>query len=365
MTITAPPAPQLPAHPVRVLMPQLDWPNLSARASQLHQSLTISDYGPEFTPLERVTARASWCSALPDYAAIVFSGQDAQGFLQGQLTNDVAALAVHDTQLSGYCTPKGRLLATGWLLRSAEQEYTWIVSSPLAQALAKRLKMYVMRSKVGVDVCLDSHQVIGVHACPPVLQAALEQGPWSILHLPVQRMGANCLLLCVALPDLIGLWERLLVEVSAQPSHWWRGLEIRAGLARITAATSELFVPQMVNFELTGGVSFKKGCYPGQEIVARSQYLGKLKRRMVLTSKGSGEAPPPGADVWAQPPSADSVLVEPIGQVVAAAELPEGTFCLIETSQAQSDNGFYVRSADGSVDVLTPQALPYLIEKIA
>ena len=175
---------------------------------------------------------------------------------------------------------------------------------------------------------------------PPV-QIATPAGPTSLprWHLWADADGA------------LALWATLGARLIATPASFWRWLEVRSGIARIVPGTWELFVPQMVNFELVGGVNFKKGCYPGQEVVARSQYLGKLKRRMFLGAV-HGATPQPGSDVI------PGTAGEPCGQVVLAAPAPDGTVELLFESQtaAAQAGGLTVAGAP-----LNQQSLPYTI----
>jgi tRNA-modifying protein YgfZ len=354
--------PALSVPPPRVLMPQLDWPGLSERARALGLALEYSPYGPEFSAPQskQLPEQLARVFALPDYAAITLSGPDTQTFLQGQLTNDVAALAIGDTQLSGYCTAKGRLLATGWLSRTAEQDYLWVVSSPLVQALCKRLKMYVMRAKVQVQSLSDTHLVLGLHRFPTLASNEVGLIPLR-LRLPQQQFGEGSCLLVVAQEALLTTWQSLGQHGAVGASQEWRAIEIQAGLARITSPTSELFVPQMVNFELTGGVSFKKGCYPGQEIVARSQYLGKLKRRMLIASFDGESLALPAADVWLGLPG----KTEAIGQIVMSARSGPHNVCLVEAGEVPAEAQLWTQLPSGDPLRLVRQELPYAIEKIA
>ncbi len=355
------PAP--PVSPPRVLMPQVLWPELSDLAQTLQLGFELGPYGPEFSPERSAPVtpeQVAQLHALPDYGALSLSGPDTQTFLQGQLTNDVAALSIGDTQLTGYCTPKGRLLASGWLIRRAEQEYVWIVSSPLVAALAKRLKMFVMRAKVQVQPLLETHFVLGLHRATPALLADVDPAALP-LALPEVRFGSGTYLVLLPLAQVAQTWSVLSSQAQICSTQDWRALEIEAGVARITASTSELFVPQMVNFELTGGVNFKKGCYPGQEIVARSQYLGKLKRRMMIASFAGEAQVLPAADVLRDP----SANHEAIGQIVMSARVEANTLCLVETGELTSQTQLWTQSVDGKPLELAQRPLPYAIEKIA
>ena len=228
-------------------------------------------------------------SPLTQYGVIRFSGEESLAFLQGQLSSDVARVEPESAQYSSYSSPKGRMLAS-FLIYRAQGDYLLQISADLQAAIQKRLSMFVMRSKTRASDATADLALIGVagpqaaatltRATGVALPAELAASDWVqglIIGLPNQRYQ-----LVVAADAAAAVWQSLL-EAGAVPvgEPVWRLTEVRAGTPWITSATQEEFVPQMANMELIGAVSFSKGCYPGQEIVARTQYLGKLKRRML------------------------------------------------------------------------------------
>ena len=223
---------------------------------------------------------------LAQYSLLRFSGEDAQTFLHGQLTCDVSALQPGSSSYGGYCTPKGRLLAT-FLLWSAGGTYTMLLPSVLAEPIRKRLMMYVLRAKVNVEDITADYACVGVHGTDAA------QGLGSVperLHGVVERDGVTVIYLPVA--RYLTVMPRTQANlVNGDGDDAWSGLDIAAGIPFITPATQEEFVPQMVNLDLIGGLSYSKGCYPGQEIVARTHYLGKLKQRMYRASVAAPAAP--------------------------------------------------------------------------
>ncbi|MBC8022702.1 MAG: folate-binding protein YgfZ [Burkholderiales bacterium] len=251
-------------------------------------------------------------------ALLSVSGDDAAAFLHGQFTNDVQALAVGEAQWNGWCTPKGRLLATFLLLRRAE-DFMMMLPTELAAPIAKRLTMFVLRSKVKIRDISDMYARRGI------IGPREEPGPMRVL----EKEGTI----------LVGLEPGRVIALSApeaavQPNasaDAWELASIRAGVPVITAATQEAFVPQMANFDLVGGVSFKKGCYPGQEIVARMQYRGGLKRRMALAHIDGAERPAPGQSVYSGAFGDQSA-----GTIVNAAPAPEGGFDALVVAQIES-----------------------------
>ena len=270
----------------------------------------------------------SGLSALPDWGLILVEGPDAQSFLQNQLTNSVQGLeptySAHIAQspssvrLIGYCSPKGRLLASAWVglfpsHEGAEDRFALFISKDIAASTAKRLSMFVLRSKVRV---IDASAVWNISAAYSKVNElgnlALEKG----------QLGLR-------LPDVLyenESYARVLIaqEVSEQNVHIDDGtlrtinfLEVISAIPRIVLATQEQFVPQMINFESVAGVDFKKGCYPGQEIVARSQYRGAIKRRLFLAHCLSGVDPAiaaPGIELFHSEDPA-----QPAGMVVLSA----------------------------------------------
>lgn len=226
------------------------------------------------------------CSSaeLLDYGAIAVSGADARAFLHGQLTNDIENLSPQQARHAGWCSAKGRLLAT-FVVVPHEDGYLLQLARDLVPAVARRLQMFVLRSKVKLADASAEWVQFGVWDAG----AAQSLGALG-LEAPAADLGI------ARAADLIAVriasQRYLLLARSAQrdaiaahlPGYdaaGWALEEIRAGRPHVTHATQDLFVPQMVNLELLGGVDFKKGCYPGQEIVARTQYRGQLKRRMV------------------------------------------------------------------------------------
>jgi folate-binding protein YgfZ len=209
---------------------------------------------------------------LRQYGALEVHGADARAFLHGQLTNDVQNLAEDRARYAGWCSPKGRLLASV-LIVPWKDGYLLQLARDIAPAVAKRLSMFILRAKVKVEDASDRW---------------VQFGAWGDIpgeHLGVTRCESE---ICVLVDEHRYLMftpaserTRLAALGSSVDENEWTLEEIRAGRPLITQATQDQFVPQMVNFERLGAVDFQKGCYPGQEIVARAQYRGQVKRRMV------------------------------------------------------------------------------------
>ena len=275
----------------------------------------------EFAALNRGPVLAR----LDSLGRIRVEGPDALSFLQTQLTNDVVGLGEADFQLNGYCTAKGRMLATLHQWRDASAVMLQLPKEVLPSTL-KRLSMFVLRAKaklVDDSARLTVFGLLGPGSVDALRAAGIEppSSSWSmatasgirVARMPAAPAIADRFMLLV---DAENRAEERLGAINVSEGIWWWS-EIGAAVPTVFASTQERFVPQMINFEVLGGVSFQKGCYPGQEIVARSQYLGKLKRRM---RPGHVDAPPPaaGADVY------HSAAAAPVGAVVMSAAAPGG-----------------------------------------
>ncbi|MDR2128946.1 MAG: folate-binding protein, partial [Burkholderiaceae bacterium] len=216
-------------------------------------------------PALQTAAHLNGATRLTHLGVLRATGEDAIAFLQGQLTQDVALLPAGQTRLAAYCTPRGRVLTSFWVYKTSAQQLLLLASADRLAATLGRLQMYVLRAKVTLSDATAEFDIRGL------LGDAAGQTPRDVwLPLPPADGAARALWLAPAgspAPAAPPLTE-------AQ----WLWAEVRSGVARITAPVVEAFIPQMLNYESLGGVSFKKGCYTGQEVVARSQFRGTVKR---------------------------------------------------------------------------------------
>jgi folate-binding protein YgfZ len=299
---------------------------------------------------------------LAEWGVIRARGEDAASFLHGQMTQDFIQLGEHQARLAGYCSAKGRLLATFIAWRAGPQDILLACSADLLAATLKRLSMFVLRAKCQLSDASAQVELFGLagtsastwlgQAAPPSTWECRHQQAAQVIRLPDSGSGDDSN--GESTPRFLWAAERDLPLPPLPPLgiDAWNWLEVRSGVARVVAATAEQFVPQMLNLELIGGVNFQKGCYPGQEIVARSQYRGTLKRRTHLfESAGSLAA---GMEVFH---SADPA--QPAGMVVLAASLPADRHCaLVELKMAALQDGtLHAGSRDGAL--LTWAQLPY------
>ncbi len=289
---------------------------------------------------------------LDHWGVIRAQGADAVSFLHGQLTQDFALLGQSEARLAGYCSAKGRMLASviGW--KTGPEEVLLACSRDLLAPTLKRLSMFVMRAKVNLSDASAEFALYG--AAGSALPAELPTNPWSRLEaapgswirLPAAEGVARALL---CLPAQQAQSEALPANLAPA---LWQWLEVHSGIAMVSAPVIEEFVPQMLNYESVGGVNFKKGCYPGQEVVARSQYRGALKRRVQIFH---AEAEPKVGQEVFHASDAD----QPCGTVVAVAPHPVQGWDAIVSLQTSALDGqvLTLGSAAGAALLLLP--LPY------
>ena len=296
---------------------------------------------------ELVAARDGTIVAdLSHNALIEVTGDDATAFLHAQFTNDVEALPEGAAQWNGWCSAKGRLLAT-FLLVKRPGGYLLMLPAEIAPAIAKRLGMFVLRSKVKIQDASARYARIGFAGKKAGVIVAREWGHAPDPLRSVEKDGRIVVALdlerfVVLAPEEAAphAFDALAEHATRAGADAWEWTSIHAGIPTIVAATQESFVPQMANFDLVGGVSFRKGCYPGQEIVARTQYRGILKRRMALAHVAADAAPAPGERVFSK-----AFGDQAAGEVVNAAPAPGGGTDLLVVAQIES-----LRSGDLHLD---------------
>ena len=305
------------------------------------------------------------CMPLPQFGVIDVAGDDAATFLHSQLTNDIEHLDAASARLSGYCSAKGRLLAS-FLAWRAGHGVQLLVSKDVQAAVQKRLSMFVLRAKAKLTDASDTLAVVGFAGdVRDALSGIFDALPDGV-HVKVDGPAGAL----IRVPDAAGrkryLWIGPRAEVDARlaalggklPSvspAVWDWLDVRAGEPRITQPAVEQFVPQMVNFDVIGAVNFRKGCYPGQEVVARSQYRGTIKRRTALAHvAGETDTVHAGIELFHSDDPG-----QPCGMIVNAAAAPAGGVdALVEIKLAALDSGtVHLGAADGPT--LAFDALPY------
>lgn len=293
------------------------------------------------------------------------AGEDSAAFLHNLFSNDVKKLASDEAQWNSFNSPKGRMLAS-MLLWSEDGGHALALASDILVPMHKKLSMYVLRSKVKLTDASGDTALIGL-AGPnaeaianalglPAATGDMRQSSTDALR--GIRLNATTYVLAVALDRAESVFEQALSAGGIRAgTDAWQLAMIRAGLPLITAATQEEFVAQMLNYELIGGVNFKKGCYPGQEIVARTQYLGKLKKRMYRVRIDAEQAPAAGTDLYTPAFGEQSA-----GKLVNVAPSPDGGFEALAVMQIScADTGeIHLGSPTGTLLVLLD--LPYSVD---
>ncbi len=314
-----------------------DWQDFLTRHGATLADGIAQDFGDSTAELNAAEHGSILCD-LSQFGTLRVSGEEAQSFLQNLFSNDIREASPTRAQYSSFNSAKGRMLATMLIWRQGS-DYMLQLPRQLREPIRKKLTMYVLRAKVKITDASDEIIVLGLSGADaqavlrthfgelPTLTlgvSAAEQG--NVIRIGEQRYQVNS-----TVTDAAALWAACARRCRPAGSVCWDWLDIRSGIPVILPQTQEQFVAQMVNLELIGGVNFKKGCYPGQEIVARMQYLGKLKRRMYLAHLDSGTAPMPGDELY----SAD-MEGQASGMIVNAAPAPDGGYDLLATVQNSS-----------------------------
>lgn len=290
---------------------------------------------------------------LDHLGVIRVQGEDAAKFLQGQLTQDFALLGPDEARLAAFCNAKGRMQASfiGW---RRGDEILLVTSRDVLAPTLKRLSMFVLRAKAKLSDASGEYRLLGLAGEAAAGFASALPGPWS----RADAGPANVVRLYPADGQPRALW--LAPSGEAAPSGpalaqgIWQWGEVRSAVATVTAPIVEAFVPQMLNYESVGGVNFKKGCYPGQEVVARSQFRGTLKRRAYLVHSAAPLAA--GQDVFHE-----SDLEQPCGTVAQAAANPTAGFDAIVSMQTSAAQGGRLTQGGPNGAVLELEPLPYLL----
>lgn len=338
-----------------------DWQEFLFIKGAVFNNGTISSFGNTEKELTYAHTENIICD-LSHLDLLEITGDDAVTFLQGQVTNDVKLLSESQAHYTGYCSPKGRLLAL-FLAHARDNKLYLQLNHKLAEPIVKRLKMYVLRAKVNISNISDSTVRIGLSGqdTPTLLSTFFTQIPqqaYETVHTDIATL--------IRLPgkqprfEIIGntehintIWQTLKTSCKPVGKPCWEWLEIQAGIPDIVVTTQEEFVPQMVNLDALGAINFKKGCYTGQEIVARTHYLGKIKRRTQLAHIDTSTPPQAGNDVV-------NANNEVIGKIVRSSPAPAGGFDVLAEIrlEALAEAPAYWHGA-----VLNILALPYSLQE--
>ena len=320
-----------------------DWQNfLATQGAQINDSV-VSHFGAA-TAEHLATRDGTVLCDLGQFGTLRASGAEAQSFLQNLLSNDINQVSSTQAQLSSLSTAKGRMLASMLIWRDGD-DYLLQLPRVLCEPIRKKLSMYVLRSKVKISDA--GNKIVSLGLSGTNVQEILHKQFGELLQIPlsiintstasVMKINDARFQINATAQHAPALWAALNPHAQPVGSICWDWLNIRSGIPIILPQTQEQFVAQMVNFDLIGGVNFKKGCYPGQEIVARTQYLGKLKRRMYLAHLNHGahldsnETPRPGDELF----SAD-MEGQASGMLVNTAPAPSGGYDVLAVVQTSS-----------------------------
>ncbi len=302
-------------------------------------------------------------------ALLKITGADACTFLHGQFSNDLNSLKGVSSQISSYSNPKGRLLSIFRIIR-VNDFYLISLPADIAKLIAKRLQMFIMRADVRIEEISADWANVGVsgNGTDSLLQGeghtiANEGGcaNWDEASSTlIVRVADESTQFEIYSPNenMIPIWKKLCKLTTPTSTTYWKLQHIQEGRAEVYAATQASFIAQMVNLQITGAVNFKKGCYPGQEIIARLQYLGKLKRKMYHYEVDADIPPVPGSEVFV----ADTD--ECSGTVVESASVPRGGVEVLLVLKVEDVDAGRQMQLEGSGGFeLQRLSLPYNLEE--
>jgi len=330
-------------------------------------------FGPSEKALRAALKEGALCSDLShDQGLIMAQGPDADAFLQGQLTCDVRQATLDRSLLGAFCSPKGRVLACFRLFRREDAVYLELPHELVAPTL-NRLRKYVLRAKAALEDASD--RLIRFGIAGPNAEALLRERLGAIpetvngvAHTTDDGSGITVIRssgtiaprfeLHGPLPEMQALWNALEGTVIYAGAAPWRLLDILAGIPKIYPETVETFTPQMMNLQLLGGISFQKGCYTGQEVVARTHYLGKLKRRMYLARVDAAASPRPGDLLFS--PQTDAS--QNAGRIITAADHPDGGYAVLAAALIECAEQGVLQLGDADGPALHIESLPYGFE---
>jgi tRNA-modifying protein YgfZ len=351
------------------------------------------DNSPMSTELKPSTTESAPLQQLPSGVAklthlgvIRAVGEEAVKFLQGQLTQDVALLGLNEARLAAFCSAKGRMQASFIVFKRPSEidaalppEILLICSHDILAPTLKRLSMFVMRAKVKLTDATADFALYGLvgSALQNTINTIASQSintPAIVEFKPYFKLDSSFSTLISLYPafgQARGLWVTPAAEAApageSLSTELWAWGEVHSGIATITAPIVEAFVPQMLNYESVGGVNFKKGCYPGQEVVARSQFRGTLKRRAYLVDIADTNAPNAQPLVESLIPFAgqevfhDSDAEQPCGTVAQLAANPDGGYSALVSMQVSASAGGKLTLGSASGPAIIPLTLPYAL----
>jgi len=343
-----------------------EWRDFLQNAGAEFEDDCVASFGnPERE--RRITHTGESFCDLSHFGIIAAYGEDAAAFLQAQFTNDINQVDEAHSQLSALCSPKGRMLCNFRIFRR-EQTYYLVLPYELLEAALSRLRMFVLRSKVTLEDASDALMGIGASGnkiiehlgdiagrLPENIDDAIEYKDFTIIRVAGVLPRFEIYGLLEAMKKL---WQALDVHATPVGANVWELMNIQAGIPVITASTIDAYVPQMANMHLINGVSFTKGCYPGQEIVARMHYLGKLKRRMYRIGFAAHDRPKAGSALVTE----SSTESQDIGSILSAQQTPDGNYEALAVIQVNDAENSQLKLGDANGPVVTVLDLPYAFD---
>jgi folate-binding protein YgfZ len=339
-----------------------EWKSLLEDAGAEFADGMVLNYGNDERERRIITTGETLCD-LSHLGLIAVYGEQAAEFLQNMLSNDIHQVNENRSQLNSICTQKGRMLSNFRIFKRGDTYYIRIPQALLEPTL-KRLQMFVLMSKVTLEDASNALVRFGYSGPDAAKELSTfiddipseEDDVTQVSGLTIIRVPGTLPRYEVygELETMESLWNHLNVRSAPVGHDAWALLDILAGIPTIYETTSEAFVPQMTNMQLVNGVSFKKGCYPGQEIVARMQYLGKLKRRMYLLDVEGSNIPAPGNEI------SSSDATQPVGQIVDARRNSDGGISALAVLQITNTEKGNLTVADGQAAQLCE--MPYAFE---
>jgi len=303
---------------------------------------------------------------LSNLGLIKASGEDVQIFLHGQFTNDLNQVTPNTSQLSSYCNPKGRMLSI-FRVFMQDDDYFLLMRRDVIEPVLKRLTMFKLMAKVELTDVSDELVIFGIAGpnadsilkennlpVPDEIDLSIQENKVTIIRI----QSESSRLIFISSPENAAtIWKLLSNILTKSTSNVWNLHDICNGVAQVTAETSEAFIPQMVNLELIGGVNFQKGCYPGQEIVARTHYLGKPNRRMYRISIDTNTCPLPGTNIFSAKDGE-----QPVGKIVSAQNSSHDSCDALAVlrTEKENDDELHLESLTGPK--VTTLKLPYSLK---
>lgn len=335
-----------------------DWQMFLTKQGAIIEGGLVRHFGD--TAAEPAATGTVLCD-LSQFSTLRVSGPDAQSFLQNLLSNDIREVGSTQVQFSSFNSAKGRMLATFLIWRDGE-DYLLQLPVTLSDSMRKKLGMYVLRAKVKITDAGNEIISLGLSGAQEILpKDCLELPSMGVSHstelgCSIIKLGDTRFQLNTTPLQAQTLWQTLVSQAKPVGSAYWDWLSIRAGIPVILPQTQEQFVAQMVNFDLIGGINFKKGCYPGQEIVARMHYLGKLKRRMYLAhiDADAESAPQAGDELYSA-----EMEGQACGMIANAAAAPAGGYDVLAVVQIASRDTHSVHLGSLQGPALSYESLPY------